>query len=159
MRSMRRNRDIRPDTAHAIGGTAELALPYSIISAFSARPKHHYVMTTGKEHGQRHCTCRGGRTVYGTMGRPEHRTPPPNTPAPQDLSGTTGRPRAADAAADSAGAAVLLRDYGSADGLCWSTPRLDHAPFLERADASVRCSGFEAKPPTDKARSGYCPDL
>jgi len=29
---------IRPTTAHAIGGTAELALRYSIISAFSARP-------------------------------------------------------------------------------------------------------------------------
>jgi hypothetical protein len=31
---------IRPDTAHAIGGTAELALRYSIISAFTAGPKH-----------------------------------------------------------------------------------------------------------------------
>ncbi len=32
---------------NAIGGTAELALRYSIVFAFTAGPKHHSVMTTG----------------------------------------------------------------------------------------------------------------
>ncbi len=72
---------IRPDTAYAIGGTAELALRYSIISASTTEPKHYSVMTTGRpgvlEHGQRRRTRRGRRTVYGTRGRLEQWTPSP----------------------------------------------------------------------------------
>jgi hypothetical protein len=69
--------------------------------------------------------------------------------APQDLPGTTGRPRAADAAVDSAGAAEPPEEL-RARRICWmampeytaASRRHDHATFLERADASVRCSGF-----------------
>ncbi len=58
-------------------------------------------------------TRRGRRTVYWTTGQPEQREPLPNTPAPQDPSGTTGLPGAADAAADSARAAVHSEGQGS----------------------------------------------
>jgi hypothetical protein len=101
---------IGPDTAHAMGGTAELALRYSITgtSASTRGSKHYSVMTTvtGRlgllEYGQRRRTRRDRRTVYGTTGRPEQRTPPPTPPRPQYLL------------------QYLLRDYGpdgAADGL------------------------------------------
>ncbi len=68
------------------------------------------VTTTGQmgllEHCRRRSTRRGRRTVYGTTGRPEQRTPLANPPGPHDLPGTTGRSGTADAAADSAEAAV-----------------------------------------------------
>jgi hypothetical protein len=67
------------------------------------------------------------------MGRPVQRTPLPNPPGPQDLSGTTDLPGAADADADSAEAAVPS-DESRADGLGWSTPR--HAD-----DSTMRPSG------------------
>ncbi len=73
--------DIRPDTAHAIRGTAELALRYTIISAFTAGSKHHSVMTTGRQ---------GAAGAWATP----------------RLPGTTDRQGAADANADSAEAAV-----------------------------------------------------
>ncbi len=101
---------IRPDKAHAIRGTAELALRYSIISAFTAGPKHCSVMTRGRpvllEHGQRPRTCRARRTVlrdYGTAGAADAAVDPP---PPPDLPGTTGWPRAVDAAGDSAEAFI-----------------------------------------------------
>jgi hypothetical protein len=66
--------------------------------------------------------------------------------------GTTGRPGAAEADTDSAGVVVpfeglragrirrrTMLEYTAASG------SLEHATFLERAVASVRCSGFEAK--------------
>jgi hypothetical protein len=105
--------DIRPDTCHAIGGTAKLALRCSTNHAFYAGPKHYSVMTTGRpgllEQGQRRRIRRGRRTIYGTTGRMEQRTPPPSCRHRRTFRGTTGRSRAADAAVDSAGAAVPLR--------------------------------------------------
>ena len=60
----------------------------------------------------------------------EQRTPPTIPPGPQYLQGTTGLD-------------------GSAGGLCRSAPRqaddTTTRTFLERADESVRCSGFWAK--------------
>jgi hypothetical protein len=49
-RTMGRLRYLRParDTAHANGVTAELTQRYSIISPFTARPKHYSVMTMGQ---------------------------------------------------------------------------------------------------------------
>jgi hypothetical protein len=96
-RTTDRLRYIRLATANAIGGTAELALPYSFISASTARPRltQPPVATTSRtqmlEHGQRRRIRWGRRTVSGTTGRPEQRTPPPIPPGPQDLPGTTGR--------------------------------------------------------------------
>ena len=72
---------------------------------------------------------------------------------------------AADAAVDSAGAAVpfeelragrirrrAMLEHTAASG------RLDHATFRERADASVQCTGLGVKlymPRSDEARAGY----
>ncbi len=107
-------------------------------------------MTTGwpglLEHGQRRRICRGRRTDYGTTGRTDQRKPPSCLHS-RPFPGTTGLAGAADAAVDSAGAAVpseelragrirrmAMLEYTAASG------RLDHATFRERADASVRCS-------------------
>jgi hypothetical protein len=72
----------------------------------------------------------------------------------KDFPGTMGRPEAADAAVDSARAAVLPEGLRAGRIRCLTMPeytaargRHDHATFRERADASVRCSGFEAKLP------------
>ncbi len=94
------------------------------------------------------------------------RAPPTNPPAPQDLSGTTGRPGAADAAADSAEAAGsseelragrsrgrTLPDYTAARG------RLDHATFREQADASVRCKGLGVKLYMPRSDADVCEDF
>jgi hypothetical protein len=136
-----------------------MALRYSFISAFSAGPKHHSVMTTGRprllEHGQRRSTRRGHRTITGlragrSSGRrrriSRHRrtfqglqagreqwTPPPTPPGPQ----------------------YLLRDYGpdgSADGLCCSTPR--HADdSITRPSGSGPTRLFDAR---DSESSSTC---
>jgi hypothetical protein len=77
------------------------------------------------------------------MGRPEQRTPLPNPPGPQDLSGTTDLPGAVDADADSAEAAVPS-DGLRADGLAWSTPR--HADdSTTRPSWSGPTSQFDAR--------------
>ncbi len=113
-------------------------------------------MTTGRpglpEHGQRRRIRRGRRTVYGTTGRTEQREAAVELSAPQDLSGTMGRPGAADAAIDSAGAAVPFEEARAGRIRRMATPeyiaasgRIDHTTFQEGADASVRCSGFLAK--------------
>jgi hypothetical protein len=116
-------------------------------------PKHYTVMTTGQqgllEHGQRSSIRRGRRTAYGTTGRTEQRTLPPCSWHCRTFPGTTGRPEAVDATVDSARAVVpfeellagrirlrALPEYAAASGYIY------HATFLERADASVRCSGF-----------------
>ncbi len=88
--------DIRPDTAHAIGGTAELALRYSLISALTAGPKRYSVMVMGRPGAAGACAT------------------PPHPPGPQDRLRDYGPARAADAAAESAGAAGPFRDYGPA---------------------------------------------
>ncbi len=80
---------MRPATAHAIGGTAELALRCSIISAFTAGPTHHSVM--------------GAAVAWAT---------PPHAPGPKDFLQDYGPAGAADAAAKYAGAAGPFRDYG-----------------------------------------------
>jgi hypothetical protein len=66
---------------------------------------------------------------------------------------TTGRTGAADAAAESAGAAVSSRDYGP-DGSGWNKPEYTAARGRhERADALVRCTGLGARPHA-KTRQG-----
>jgi hypothetical protein len=78
-------------------------------------------------------------------GRSSGKPPPSCRTFPRN----TGRPGAADAAVDPAGAAepseelragrirrMAMLEYTTASG------RIDHATFQERADASVRCSGF-----------------
>jgi hypothetical protein len=134
---------IRPTTAHAIGGTAELALRYSYHLRIFRRAEPLQGATTG-------------RTVLQEYG-----ATPSYPPGPQDLSGTTGRAGAADAAADAAEAAVPFRDYGPdgvADGLSRSTPRqaddTTTRPSGERADASVRCTGLGVSNTFDEARAG-----
>ncbi len=90
-------------------------------------------MTKGRllEHGQRGRIRRDRRIAYGTMGRPEQRVL---------------------FAADSARAAVPSGELRAGRIRPWAmleytavSFRLDHATFQERANASVRCSGFEAK--------------
>jgi hypothetical protein len=101
---------------------------------------------------------------YGPAGAPGARATPPNPPEPQDRSTglraggsskqpppscryrrtfpkTTGRPGAADAADDSAGAAVPARDYGPGRIRRMAMPEYtaasglhDHQTFRERAD-------------------------
>ena len=134
---------IRPTTAHAIGGTAELALRYSYHPRIFRRAEPLQGATTG-------------RTVLWEYG-----ATPSYPPGPQDLSGTTGRAGAADAAADAAEAAVPFRDYGPdgvADRLSRSTPRqaddTTTRPSGERANASVRCTGLGVSNTFDEARAG-----
>ncbi len=114
---------------NAIGGTAELALRYSIISTFTAEPKHNSVITTGLpaggllEHGQRcGCTCRGRRTGCGTEGRQDQSTPPPSRRRRRTLQGLR-----ADRQQPTPQRPQFLPSFcgpdGAADGLCRSTPR------------------------------------
>jgi hypothetical protein len=129
-----------PTTAHAIGGTAELALRYSIISASSAGPSRFKErLRAGRGCGSmgQHRRFRRGRRTYW-LGR------------------------AADDAADAAGAAVPTRNYwpdGAADGLSQSTSRrADNTttrPSGEWADASVRCTGLGVSNTSDEAWAGY----
>ncbi len=127
-----------------------------MISTFSAGPKHHSVMTTGRP-GAAGAWATPPQLPgqqdrlwdYGPAGAADTAAEPP---APQDIPGTTGQPGAADADADSAEAAVpsegllagwrrrrTMPEYTAACG------RLDHAAFLERANASVRCTGLGVK--------------
>ncbi len=87
---------IWPTTAsgYAIGGSAELALRYSIISASTpgvGRTQLLRLATTGRtgllDHGQRRRIRRGRRTFQGLRARPEQRTPPLYPPGPQYPSG------------------------------------------------------------------------
>ncbi len=100
---------IRPDTAHAIGGAAELsvALQCSIIPTFTAGPKHYSVMTTGwqgaagawalsqhppelfLDYGPLH--PQEPQDLSATTGQIQPRTPTPNPTGQQYLAGTTGR--------------------------------------------------------------------
>ena len=108
---------IRPTTAHAIGGTAELALRYSYHLCIFRRAEPLQGATTG-------------RTVLQEYG-----ATPSYPPGPQDLSGTTGRAGAANAAADAAGAAVPFRDYGP----------YSYRIFLEKAQIFLQNAGFFCK--------------
>ncbi len=104
--------DIRPDTAHSIKGTAELALRHSIIPAFAAGPKQHSVMTNGRQ---------GAAGAWST---------PPHPPGPQDRlrdygpAGSNRRRRRA------AGAEGPSRDYGPAGSSgCLRRLRRDSSTF------------------------------
>ncbi len=76
-----------------------------------------------------------------------------------------GRPEAADAAADSAGAAVPFEGLRAGRICLWTMPeyiasrgRLDHANVRERANASVHCTGLGVNlymPRSDEALAGY----
>ncbi len=98
-------------------------------------------------------------TVYGTTGRRSSRKPPPSCQYHRTYPRTTGQPEAADAAVNSARAAVpfeelragrirrmAMPEYTAARG------RFDDATFREQADASVQCLG-----PRDFEPSFYTP--
>jgi hypothetical protein len=141
--------DIRTYTAHTIGGTAELALLYSfnlcILCWTQAPLSEDYgpAKAAGAWAMQQHPLGQQDRLPQDYW-PPEQRTPPPNTPALQDLPGTMGQQGAADTNEDSAGATIpsvtllagrirqlTMPEYTAASG------RLDHTTFLELADASV----------------------
>ncbi len=86
-------RYIRPDTAHAIGRMAELALLYSIISAFTAGPKSYSVMTAG------------GQGAAGAWATPQH------SRGQQDRLLDYWLARTVDTATESASAAGPFMDY------------------------------------------------
>ncbi len=117
------------------------------------------------EQGQCRRIRRSRRTVLRDYGPEEAASHRPSCRYHRTFPRNTGRPGAADAAVDSAGAAVpseelragricrmAMPEYTAASG------RHDHATFRERADESVRCSGFWAKASTrrstDRARAG-----
>jgi hypothetical protein len=77
--------------------------------------------------------------------------PLPNLQGPQDLPGTTGQPGAANAAADSAEAAVPSEGLRAGQGSGRTKPeytaargRVDHATVRERANVSVQCTGLKS---------------
>ncbi len=107
----------RPDSAHAIGGTAELALRYSNKPPHQTSGPRHFRVTTGRPD----CQCKGNATAstgaagpfYGTTGQKKQQVaarPPPSCRYRRTFPKTTGRQGAADATDDSAGAAVPARD-------------------------------------------------
>ncbi len=128
------------------------------------------VATTGRmvlEHEQRNRTRRRAAGTIGTftVPRQEQRTPLSNPPGPQDFSGTTARPRAADAAADSAKATVPFEGLQAGRSSGRTKPkytaargRPDHATFLDQANAPVQSTGLGFKlymPRSVEARAGY----
>ncbi len=156
--------DIRQDTAHAIGGTAELAPRHSIISTFSAGPKHHSVMTMGwprlLEHGQRRSTHRGHRTVHGTTDRPEQRMPPPTRRRRRTFQGLLASLEQRTPTPTPPRLQYLPNDCGpdgDADGLCRSTPR--HAEDSTTRPSGTRIGPTRQSDARDSESSSICQGL
>ncbi len=116
-------------------------------------------MTTGRPDGNAAAFAGAAGSFYETTGRRKQRVAAAELSVPQDLS-------KADAADDSAGAAVPARDYGPGRIRRMAMPectaangRHNHATLRdrERADESVRCTGlgcFGHTRWTDRARAG-----
>jgi hypothetical protein len=79
---------------------------------------------------------------YGPTGRQEQRAPLPNPPGQQDLSGTAGRPGAADTAAVSAEAAVRYEGLLAGRNSGWTKLEYTAARPRDPLGASVKCTGL-----------------
>ncbi len=106
---------VRPNSAYVIGGTAELALRYSNQCPHPTTGPRHFRVTTGQpgcwSMGNAAASAGVAGPFYGTTGKRKQQVAAAELSVPQDLPGTKGRPGAADATDDSAGAAAPARDY------------------------------------------------